>query len=360
MKRRDFLKKAGVVTAGGAFSPLMFANAQKSSFSWSMVTSWPTSLDTLYGSAESLAKIVGEMTAGDIKIDVYPAGAQVGGLEVYDAVSSGAFELGHTASYYYIGKDPTHAFFTTVPFGLTPPQINSWMAEAGGQALWDELNAKDNLIAFPAGNTGQQMGGWFNKELNSAADLQGLSFRTAGLGGQVYAAAGVNVQTLPGGELFLALQRGTIDAAEWVGPYDDEILGLNKAAKYYYGPGWQEPGPMVGTYVNLELWSTLPEDVQAVLKAASAATNERMLSRYTSRDPAAFDRLVQAGAEPRVFPDDVLAVLRSHWETINEGLRSSNALYSKVSDSMNAFAEQVRGYDKINGFPYLKAVYNDG
>ncbi len=359
MKRRDFLKKAGVVAAGATLSPLMFANAQRSKMQWSMVTSWPRSLDILFGGAQSIADRVKAATNGDITIQVYEAGAQVGALEVFDAVSSGAFEMGHTASYYYVGKDPAHAFFTTVPFGLTPKQINSWIESGGGQALWDELSGNSNLKPLLAGNTGQQMAGWFNKEINTPADLQGLSFRTAGLGAKVYSSAGVNVQTLGGGEIFLALQRGVLDAAEWVGPHDDEILGLNKAAKYYYSPGWQEPGAAFCLYVNLDTWKGMPSDVQSIVADATQATNIQMLSDYTDKDPAAFKRLVAGGTQPKVFPEPVLKVLYENWVKVNDGLRGSNAMYKKISDSMTPFMAQVRGFDKINQYAYLNFIYNN-
>jgi len=359
MKRRDFLKKAGVVAAGATLSPLMFANAQRSKMQWSMVTSWPRSLDNLFGGAQSVADRVKAMTNGDVTIQVYEAGAQVGGLEVFDAVSSGAFEMGHSASYYYVGKDFAHAFFTTVPFGLTPRQINSWVESGGGQELWDELNAKSNLKGLLAGNTGQQMGGWFNKEINSPADLKGLSFRTAGLGAKVYSEAGANVQTLAGGEIFLALQRGVLDAAEWVGPHDDEILGLNKAAKYYYGPGWQEPGAAFCLYVNLDTWNGMPDDVQQIVANAAQAVNVQMLSDYTNDDPAAFKRLQAAGAQPKVFPPDVLKAFYDGWTKVNDDIRGSNATYKKISDSMTAFMGQVRGFDQFNTYAFENFIFSN-
>ncbi len=357
MKRRDFLKKAGVVAAGASLSPLMFAKAQNAKYRWSMVTSWPTALDTIYGGATNTAKFLNEITNGEVEVEVFPAGAQVGGLEVYDAVSSGAFELGHTASYYYIGKDPTQGFFTCVPFGLNAQQMNAWLETGGGQALWDELNAKDNLIAFAAGNTGVQMGGWFNKEISSADDLQGLVMRIPGLGGQVMAAAGANVQVLPGGEIFLALERGTIDAAEWVGPYDDEILGLNKAAKYYYGPGWHEPGPTLGTYVNLDVFNSVPEYIQNAIRTASKAANLQMLADYDTKNGPALGRLEAAGAQVRVFPNDYLKALEGHMNDIHAQNAANNAFYKKVLDAFTAFRDDVRAFHKINEYAYQQYVY---
>lgn len=361
MKRREFLKKAGVVAASASLSPLMFAKAQsRQVYRWGMPTSWPTSLDNLYGGAVNLANYLREMTDGRIEIEVYPAGAQIGGLEVYDAVASGAFECGHTASYYYIGKDPTHAFFTCVPFGMTPAQLTAWIHSGEGQALWDELNARDNMIGLLSGNTGMQMAGWFNKEIDSPDDLRGLAFRTAGLGGQVYAALGVNVQTLAGGEIFLALERGVLDAAEWVGPHDDETLGLNRAARYYYGPGWAEPGAGFCTYINLDAWNSLTPDLQEAFRVAAKAVNAQMYADYTAKDPAAFNRMVASGTEPRVFNQETMQAFYDTWQQINENLRQSNEMYRRVSDSVNAFLAENRPYDERNQHAYESCLYSQG
>jgi len=361
MKRRDFLKKAGVAAASVSLSPLMFARAQgQQVFRWGMPTSWPTSLDNLHGGAVNLANYLREMTDGRIEIEVFPAGAQIGALEVFDAVASGAFEVGHTASYYYIGKDPAHAFFTCVPFGMTAPQITAWVHSGGGQELWDELNARDNMTALLAGNTGMQMAGWFNREINSPDDLRGLSFRTAGLGGQVYADVGVNVQTLPGGEIFLALERGAIDAAEWVGPHDDETLGLNRAARYYYGPGWAEPGAALCVYINLDAWNSLPPDLQQAFRVAAKATNSQMYSDYLTKDPAAFQRMVAAGTEPRVFTPETMQAFSQSWDRINENLRQSNEMYRRISDSVEAFLAENRPFDERNQHAYEAFLYSQG
>ncbi len=359
MRRRDFLKKAGVVAASASLSPLMFARAQGAQvYRWGMPTSWPTSLDNLYGGAVNLANYLREMTDGQVDIEVFPAGAQIGALEVFDAVASGAFEVGHTASYYYIGKDPAHAFFTAVPFGMTAPQITSWVHSGGGQELWDELNAPNNMMALLAGNTGMQMAGWFNVEINSPDDLRGISFRTAGLGGQVYADVGVNVQTLPGGEIFLALERGAIDAAEWVGPHDDETLGLNNAARYYYGPGWAEPGAALCTYINLDAWNSLTPDLQRAFRVAAAAANSQMYSDYLAKDPAAFQRMIAAGTEPRVFSNEILQTFRESWTRIDAGLRSGNATYARIAESADAFLAGVRPFDQRNEHAYEAFTYS--
>jgi TRAP-type mannitol/chloroaromatic compound transport system substrate-binding protein len=354
MKRRDFIKKAGLVAAGASFSPLMFANAQASKFSFGMVTSWPTSLDTIYGGATNTAKFLGEITQGDVEVEVFPAGAQVGGLEVYDAVSSGAFEMGHTASYYYIGKDFSHAFFTSIPFGLNAQQQNAWVLSGNGQDLWNELNERDNLIAFPAGNTGVQMGGWFNKEINSAADLQGLKMRIPGIGGQVMSRAGANVQVLAGGEIFQALERGVIDATEWVGPYDDEILGFNTVAKFYYAPGWHEPGPCLGTYMNLDTFNGLPEDIQNAIRTASHAANVQMLADYDARNNDALQRILAGGnVELRTFPTEYLETLERFTDEILEEQAASNQLFAKILEDWRPFRDGIRAFHDISEKAFL-------
>jgi TRAP-type mannitol/chloroaromatic compound transport system substrate-binding protein len=350
MKRREFLKKAGVVAASATLSPLMFAKAQASQFRFGMVTSWPVALDTLFGTATRAAETIRELTDGDVDIEVFPAGAQVGALEVYDAVSSGAFEFGHTASYYYVGKDQAHGFFTSMPFGLNAQQMNAWFYDGNGIALWNELNEGDNLIAFPAGNTGVQMGGWFKQEINTPEDIIGLSMRIPALGGQVFTRAGGNTQTLPAGEIFLALERGTVDAAEWVGPYDDEILGLHRAAPYYYGPAWQEPGPALGLYVNLDTYNALPNDVQHAIRTTAQAVNVDMLSRYEARNGAALQRLIAGGTQVRTFPREVMEHFETAMNELHEIHRDANPFYARVLEDYLSFAEEVRGWAEFSEY----------
>ncbi|MBW6456329.1 MAG: twin-arginine translocation signal domain-containing protein [Trueperaceae bacterium] len=351
MKRRDFLKKAGVVAASASLSPLMFANAQRASFRFEMVTSWPTALDTLYGTATRAAEQLRALTDGAVEIEVYPAGAQVGALEVYDAVSSGAFDFGHTAAYYYVGKDQTHGFFTAMPFGLNAQQTNAWFYDGNGIALWNELNERDDLIAFPAGNTGVQMGGWFKKEINTPDDIRGLSMRIPALGGQVFTRAGGNTQTIAAGEIYLALERGTVDAAEWVGPYDDEILGLHRAAPYYYGPAWQEPGPALGLYVNLDTFRGLPADIQQAIETVAQAVNLDMLSRYESRNGAALKRLIAGGTQVRTFPLAVLRHFEAAMNELHDVHRAANPFYARVHDDYLTFAGDVREWGRFSEYP---------
>ena len=249
---------------------------------WRMATSWPESLDALYGGAAAIAARVGEMSDGHFEIIPYAAGELVPGLQVLDAVQNGSVECGHTASYYYIGKNSALAFGTAVPFGLSAQQQNAWLYEGGGNEAMNRLFADFGVLGFPAGNTGAQMGGWFKQRVETVADLQGLKMRIPGFGGEVMASLGVNVQALPGSEIFLALERGAIDAAEWVGPYDDEKLGLWKAAKYYYHPGWWEPSATLHALVNQRAWQTLPTTYQQMFRTAASEANLKVLARYES------------------------------------------------------------------------------
>ena len=359
MKRRDFLKKAGVaVAASTAFSPNVFAQGAPQ-FRWGMVTSWPTSLDTLFGSAQQLAQTVSDLTDGGLEIEVFPAGAQVGGLEVYDAVSSGAFEMGHTASYYYIGKDVAHAFFTAMPFGLTAQQQNAWFYYGGGLELWQEFSARDNLIVFPAGNTGTQMGGWFNKEINTAEDLRGLSMRIAGLGGAVMQRAGVNVQQLPGGEIYLALERGTIDASEWVGPYDDKTLGLNEAARFYYGPAWQEFGAAFGAYISLDAWNELPETYQNALRTAAANENVDMLAKYEAQNGPALKALQESGTELRTFSKEIIDTLKGHADDLYQEYTQQSEFFAQVYPQWSEFRDSIRFWNQQGEYQTYRIAYGD-
>ncbi|MEX0449698.1 TRAP transporter substrate-binding protein DctP [Spiribacter sp. 221] len=358
MDRRGFLKGAGtgLVAAGGVNAPAVIAQPRR--FRLNLLTSWPAALDNLYGTAEYFAGRIEEMTDGDVRVRTSPGGAEVGALEVYDAVSSGAFEACHTAPYYFIGKNPAHGFFTALPFGMTLEQQNAWMTAGDGQALWDELNARDNLIAFPGGNTGAQCGGWFNVEINSPEDLQGLRMRFPGHGGRVMAKAGVNIQQLPGGEVFTAMERGALDAAEWVGPYDDQILGMQDVAKYYYLPSWAEPSAMLGFYFNLEIWNTFPADIRAQIQACCAEANNWMASQYLAKNPLALEELKAAGVQIKHFPDSVLEAFAQAAREINDE-DMSNPDYARIHSSWSAFLERLRGWDQTNSFRYREFIYRD-
>jgi TRAP-type mannitol/chloroaromatic compound transport system substrate-binding protein len=355
MKRRQFISNialsattATVVTActQSTNAPDVQANSLPN-IRWRMVTSWPKSLDTIFGGAETVCKIVNEMTGGKFIIEPYAAGEIVPALEVLDAVQNNTVECGHTASYYYIGKNPALVFGTCVPFGLTAQQQNAWLYHGGGLEALHKLYTNFNLINFPAGNTGAQMGGWFKKEIKSLSDLNGLKMRLPGLGGQVMSKLGVNVQNIPGGEVFLALDRGTIDAAEWVGPYDDEKLGLNNAAPFYYYPGWWEPGATLEVQVNLTQWSQLPQEYQAILRAACQVANLNMLSQYDALNGAALERLIAKGTKLAPFAPEILeAAQKATIEILEEN--SKEPSFKEIYDSWKAFQTKILAWNKIN------------
>ena len=308
MNRRNLIQAGAASLLLGCKSKENGAPAvhTKKKIRWRLASSFPRSLDTLYGSAEILADRVREMTDGNFDIRVYPGGELTGALAVLDSVQQGAIPVGQSASYYYIGKNPALAFECCVPFGMTSRQQAAWLHEGGGLELTRKLFADFNILNFPAGNTGSQMGGWFKKEIGSLTDMKGLKMRIPGFGGKVMTEMGVAVQTLAGGEIYTALERGAIDATEWVGPYDDEKLGFHKVAKFYYYPGWWEPGPSLSFYVNAEAWATLPADYQAIFQAAAKEAEITMQARYDSQNPQALARLLESGVQTRPFSDDIM------------------------------------------------------
>jgi TRAP-type mannitol/chloroaromatic compound transport system substrate-binding protein len=333
--RRNFIKGAGLgLAASGIAAPAIAQSAPE--VTWRMTSSFPKSLDTIFGAAETFAKFVAEATDNKFKIQVFPAGEIAPGLEAANEVGKGSVEMCHTASYYYWGKDPTFAFATAVPFGLNSRMQNAWMYHGGGIDLMNEFYAGHQLYALPCGNTGAQMGGWFRKEINSVADLSGVKMRIGGFGGKVIARVGVVPQQIAGGEIYPSLEKGTIDAAEWVGPYDDEKLGFQKVARYYYYPGWWEGGAMLHAMVNLTKWNELPPSYQAVIRAASQAANCDMQARYDFLNPAALRRLVAGGAQLRPYPQDVMeACFKAAQETYVE-ISAENAAFKKIHDAMMA------------------------
>ena len=284
MKRRDFLKVSAAGAAAAAVASPAIAQSSPE-IKWRMTSSFPKSLDTIYGGAVEFAKYVAEMTDNKFQIQVFAAGEIVPGLQALDATSNGTIEMCHTVSYYYVGKDPTFAIYASVPFGLNARMQNSWWYQGGGMELGNEFFKKFGVIGFPCGNTGTQMGGWFRKEIKTVADLSGLKFRIGGIAGQVLQKVGVVPQQLAGGDIYPALEKGTIDAAEWVGPYDDEKLGFQKVAKYYYYPGFWEGGPTVHAFCNLEKWNSLPKNYQAIITNATANANTWMAARYDMQNP---------------------------------------------------------------------------
>ncbi len=330
--------------------------AEQQTFRWKMVTSWPKNFPGLGTSAEHFAQVVNEMSAGRLQIKVYGAGELVPALEVFDAVSQGTAEMGHSSPYYWKGKAVAAQFFTTVPFGMTALEMNSWMQYGGGQELLTELYAPFNLVVFPAGNSGIQMAGWFNKEINSVADLKGLKMRIPGLGGEVLARAGGTPVMLPGGEVFTALQTGAIDATEWVGPYNDLAFGLHKAAKYYYYPGWHEPGSLIELMINKPAFERLPADLQAIVRVAAQAVNDKLLAEMTARSMQALNDMQQKhGVQLRPLPDDVLQHLKGISAEVLNDIAASDPMAQKVYDSMSTYTDQIRAYHAVTEQAYMNA-----
>jgi TRAP-type mannitol/chloroaromatic compound transport system substrate-binding protein len=338
MKRRDFIKVTGLGVAGAATIAAPAIAQSMPELKWRMTASWPKSLDTLYGGAEVMCKAVAEATDNKFQIQLFAAGEIVPGLQVLDAVQNGTVEMGHTASYYYFGKDPTFTFGTSLPFGPNMRLNQGWYLSGGGQQVLNDFYKNYNVTTLLAGNTGCQMGGWFRKEIKSVADLQGLKFRIGGFAGKVLQKLGVVPQQLAGGDIYPALEKGTIDGAEWVGPYDDEKLGFNKIAPHYYYPGWWEGGPILLGWVNLDKWNSLPKAYQAVLTQAGALANGWMMSKYDQLNPAALKKLLAGGTKLHAFPPDVMqASFKAAMELYAE-ISKENANFKKVYASLTEFA----------------------
>ena len=365
LKRRRLLGAAAVATAASTLAACRIRRADDGKASaalplvrWRMAPSWPHSLDTIFGGAETISRRVREMSEGRFLIQPFAAGEIVPGLEVLEAVQNGSVECGHTASYYYLGKNPALAFGTAVPFGLTAQQQNAWLHAGGGLEAINALYADFGVRSLPAGNTGAQMGGWFKRPLEGLASLQGLKMRIPGLGGKVMAALGVNVQVLPGGEIFLALDRGAIDAAEWTGPYDDEKLGLNKAARYYYYPGWWEPGPTLTALVNLRAWRRLPPEYQAMFEAACQEANALMLSRYDALNATVLQRLIKGGTQLEFYGDAILQAAREATDQILAD-NARDATFQKIYDQWRAFRRDVFAWNRVNEFSYARFAFGE-
>jgi TRAP-type mannitol/chloroaromatic compound transport system substrate-binding protein len=320
---------------------------------WQMATSWPLALDTIFGGAEIFAERVAKMTSNRFRITPRAANELAPALEVLNVVEQGAVPVGHTASYYYIGKSPVTAFGTALPFGLNSRQQNAWLYEGGGLELMQEYyKDRFGVIQFPAGNTGAQMGGWWNKEIETAADIEGLKVRIPGLGGQVMAKLGATVQVLAGGEIFQALQTGAIDAAEWVGPYDDEKLGLQDAAQFYYSPGWWEPGPTLEVQITLAQWDELPEVYQEIVKTAAYQANMQMLARYDARNFSALQRLIEGGTQLRTFSNEILEAAESASFALYDEFSQSDTDFKGIFESWKAFLDGIQEWHSFNDTGY--------
>jgi len=373
MKRRDFLGKAGgtLLTgglAGGILAgcsktetgPVQAPVAEQQMITWKMVTTWPKNFPGLGTGANKLAELITQMSGGRLTVKVYGAGELVPAFGIFDAVSQGTAEMGHGAAYYWKGKSKAAQFFAAVPFGLNAQEMNAWLYYGGGMELWEEVYAPFGLIPTAAGNTGVQMGGWFNKEINSLDDLKGLKMRIPGLGGEVLQRAGGIPVSLAGGEIFTALQSGAIDATEWVGPYNDLAFGLHKAAKHYYYPGWHEPGTTLECMINKQAFDNLPEDLAAIVKNACRVVNGDMLAEYTARNNQALHTLVnEHGVDVRPFPDDVLDHLKALSDEVVAEIADSDPLSGKIYKSFTDFREQVVAWHDISERAFLNARSRD-
>lgn len=336
MKRRGVLLGVGA----GAIGLGAPAIAQAPKYQWRLVSSFPKSLVTLYGAAEVFADIVREATNGDIDISVYAAGEIVPALGVFDAVSDGTVELCHTVSNYYVGKDPTFAFGTTLPFGLNTRQHDAWLVQGGAKEMLDNFYSKYNVRGFACGNIGAQMGGWFRKEINTLEDLKGLKFRIGGMAGQVVQKLGVVPQQIAGGDIYAALERGAIDAAEFVGPHDDERLGLQKVAPYYYYPGWWEGTSTIHLFMQDAIWSDLPENYRAIVEMASSYANTWMRTKYDNENPAALRRLVAGGAQLRAYPDSFFNAAFDAAHELFDETAASNPEFKELYDHLVDYRQQ--------------------
>ncbi|OJX81067.1 TRAP transporter substrate-binding protein [Magnetospirillum sp. 64-120] len=341
MERRTFLKASALGAAGSAIAAPAIAQSNPE-VKWRMASSFPRSLDTLQGGCDFVAKRVAELTDGKFQIRVFAGGEIVPGLQVMDAVQAGTVECGSTVSYYYVGKDPAFAFEAALPFGLNARQNAAWIYHGGGMELLREFYKKYNVINFPCGNTGVQMGGWFRKEIKSLKDMEGLKMRIAGIAGRVMAKLGVVPQQVAGGDIYPSLEKGTIDAAEWVGPYDDEKLGFVKVAKYYYYPGFWEGGPFVSNYCNLEHWNKLPKSYQAAFEAACAECNLDMLAKYDMRNAQALKKVVAEGAILKPFPKDVLVAAQAAAFDLYDELAGESPEFAKILPHWKKFRDDIQ------------------
>jgi TRAP-type mannitol/chloroaromatic compound transport system substrate-binding protein len=353
MERRSFVRQAGLagVLAAGAAPAIVQAQAQ---VRWRLASSFPKSLDTIFGAADVFAKKVSEMTGGKFQIAVHAGGEIVPALQVVDAVQNATVEIAHTAPYYFFGKDETFALGCAIPFGLNSRQMTAWMVEGNGLKLMREFYRGYNIISFPGGNTGAQMGGWYRKEIKSIADMKGLKIRIGGFAGRVAERLGAVPQQIAGGEIYSALEKGTIDAAEWVGPYDDQKLGFNKVAPNYYYPGWWEGGPQLDFFINTKAYDSLSAEYKAVVEAASALAHVEMQARYDAKNPQALKQLVGSGTKLFRFPKDVMDAAFKESMAIYAELSAKNPNWKKVYEDYANFRR-----DQNLWFRFAEAGFDD-
>ena len=366
MQRRKFLQYAGISAFTGAglaackddeqgdASTQTAGTSTSQTWEWKMVTTWPKNFPGLGTGAEFLAQQINEMSNGRIEVTVYGAGELVPAFEIFDAVSNGSAQMGHGSAYYWKGKNPALQFFSTTPFGMTAMEMNAWLYHGGGMELWQEAYKQFDLVPAASGNTNVQMAGWFNKEINTLEDLKGLKMRIPGLGGEVLKRAGGTPVNLPGGELFTSLQSGAIDATEWVGPYNDLAFGFHKIAKYYYYPGWHEPGTTLECFINQDAFEELPTDLQAIVMNACRVANQDMLTEYIARNNDALETLVnEHNVELRELPNEVIAKLATLSKEVTAELGYTDPLARKIYDSYSNFFQKSRAWLDISERAYL-------
>jgi TRAP-type mannitol/chloroaromatic compound transport system substrate-binding protein len=348
MQRRSFLKKAASGAAVGAVAaPALAQSTATPTINWRLASSFPKNLDTIFGASEVFTKRVAALTNGKFNIRAFAAGEIVPPLAVLDAVQADTVEMGHTASYYYVGKDATFAFDCAVPFGLTSRQQTAWNEVGGGKELMRDFFKGYGIINFMAGNTGTQMGGWFRKEIKSVADLKGLKMRISGLAGRTMDRLGVVTQQLPAADIYPSLEKGTIDAAEWVGPYDDEKIGIYKVAPFYYAPGWWEAGPQLSFYINLKEWDKLPKQYQAAIETASYEAHVYMQAEYDFKNPAALARLIKNGAKLKYFSKDIMDAGFKAATAIMDEEAAKNANFKKIYEPWKRFRQEQNTWASV-------------
>lgn len=372
MERRKFLRKSGGILTGALAGAAVIQACSTSDsesaaigapaiatkkYTWRAVTTWPSNLPVIGNAMHEIAKELEIMSSGRLKIKVYGAGELVPAMEVFDAVTQGVAQIGHGAAYYWAGKIPASVFFASIPFGMNAQQMNAWLFYGNGWKLWQELYRTYGLEPFPAGNTGVQMGGWFNKEINGIEDYQGLKMRIPGLGGKVMSKAGGSAIGMAGGEIYMNLERGNIDATEWIGPYHDYQMGFHKVAKYYYYPGWHEPGTVLEMFANKEAYDELPEELQEMVKVVALKYNQQVLAEFEAKNNAFLVKLInEEGVKLRKFPDPVMSQLQIYAKEVVEELIENDAMGRKIYASFSKFKKEITEWNKTTEraiIPYL-------
>ena len=368
LKRKDFLKKGGIALAGSALAVTAACSSETSEskgpniqrrkkYRWKMVTTWAPNFPVVGEGCNLFAEWVNKMSGGAMEIQVFGGGELVPALETFEAVSNGVAELGHGAAYYWAGTVPAGQFFSTVPFGMNGQQMNAWLTNGGGLELWEELYQPFDLLPIPAGNTGVQMGGWFNKEINSIQDLKGLKMRIPGLGGKVLDKAGGSPVLVAGGEIYTNLERGVIDATEWIGPYHDYLKGLYQIAKYYYFPGWHEPGTTLELLVNRSRYESLPTELQEIIRTAAQRQNVWVLSEFEAKNAVYLQKMLkEESVDLRPFPDDVLQQLKTYTREVLEEMTADDPVSKKIYDAYRTFQDGANNWAKVSEQVYYNSL----